>query len=179
VRPKHNLILAVVLICLIGYYLAFEYSPSEETEPIYRGTPIYLVEPWNVKRVHVIETGEGQEVVFERSREGWTLVKGKEDVPRFETFLNDFVETLLRTVEIDSVGVEGKNVCDFGLDRPSYLVTITDATDKTYNLLVGGRTPVGTCVYAQFTDATKILVVGALLNYELGKLDRFMLPIEG
>jgi len=172
VRAKHNVLLGVILVVLVGYYALFEVSSPPQETKVVRGTPIYLVEPWDVKRIAVAGEDEKQ-VVAEREEKRWLLIKGKPE-SGFETKVDDFVTALLMTVEIDKFPYEENLRSDCGLDNPSYTVTLTDITDKTYTLFVGGKTPVGTCIYARFADSPNILVVGALLGYELSKLDSLM-----
>ena len=163
---------AFILIILVGYYVLFEPSSPPERPDIKRGKPICLIEPWSVKKVWVVSEGKG-EVIFEREGEGWTLTKGKK-ADNLGSTLEDFVDSLLMTVEIDKFPIKDKVVNECGLDNPTYTVILTDVTDKTYHLIVGDSTPVGTCLYAQFAESPDVLIVGALLNYELGKLDSLM-----
>ena len=168
---KHNILLALILIVLVGYYVFFEGgTPPKETK-ILRGTPIYLIAPWDIKKVHVVT--EDGDLLAERDGEQWQLLKGK-PVEGVTGKIDDFVTSLLMTVEIDKFPFDENLARECKLDNPSYTVTVTDITDKTYTLLVGGKTPVGTCLYVMFADTPQIVVVGALLDYELGKLDSLM-----
>ena len=169
---KHNALLGLVLIVLIGYYVFFEASSPSPEPKIMRGASIYLIEPWDVKQVEVA-TADGKEVDFERGGHGWRLNKGNQ-VDGLQDRLDDFVTSLLMTVEIDKIPLEGKVLSDCGLVNPSYTITVTDITDKTYTLFVGDKTPVGTCLYGRFDDTTQVLVGGALLSYELSKLNSIM-----
>ena len=169
---KHNVVLAVILSVLVGYYVLFELpEPSEEIK-ILRGTSIYLIEPWDVKGLQVV-ADVGKQVVAERREERWHLEQGRQ-VDGWEGKIRDFVTNLLMTVEIDKFPVEENLFRECGLENPSYTITVTDITDKSYTLFAGDKTPVGTCLYAQFSDTPNILVVGALLRYELGKMDELM-----
>jgi hypothetical protein len=172
VSAKYNVILACILVVLVGYYLIFELPAAQENPPIDRGTPIYLLDPWDVKKIQVVNN-DGEQLVAERDGQQWRLLKGKQN-DRLDETLGDFVNSLVMTVEIDTFPFGKDDLRHCGLDKPSYTVTVTDVTGKTYLLFVGETTPVGTCVYTRFADTSKILIVGALLNYELGKLDSLM-----
>ena len=175
VRQRYNAVLLLVLLALTGYYVAFETSGEGpgEGKKVKRGTPIYLLEPWNVAGLRV-EAHDGRELFCERVEGGaWSVRKGKEN-ENLSGIVDDFVGSLLATVEIDKTAVEGQDLCDFGFDSPAFTITLTDVTNKTYQLFLGDSTPGGTCLYARFADAHQILIVGALLDWELKKLDPLM-----
>ena len=172
VSARYNVLLAVILILIVGYYALFEVdSPPEEMKTL-RGESIYLIEPWDVKTVQVIADG-GKELLAERQGDRWRIKEGKQ-IDGFEAKVDDFVANLLMTVEIDKFPFEENLLSECGLDNPSYTITITDITDKSYTLFAGDKTPVGTCLYTRFADTPQIVVVGALLDYELGKVDSLM-----
>jgi len=174
-KEKHILFAAVILFGLVVYYAVFEYGASSETVPEDIGPPILLLDYRAVKKIHV-RTHDGKEFIAEQREMSWDLIKGNE-AETWNAKVTDFVLYFISAVEIDKIPIEGVELSKFGLETPQYEVTLTDITDKTYQLAIGENTPVRTSVYARFADSPQIIIVGALLNWELSKLGPLFAPV--
>ncbi|MBN2468687.1 MAG: DUF4340 domain-containing protein [Deltaproteobacteria bacterium] len=168
-KEKHLLIVALILFCLVVYYNLFEYGYGRNEAAEQQWSPIIFLQYGDVKKVSAT-TSDGKESVFERTGNRWRIIKGTQ-VERWQEKVQDFVMNLLMTVEIDKIPADEVELSAFGLDNPRYRITITDVTDKSYQLLVGKQSPTRTSVYAKFADSPSVLVVGALLNWEISKID--------
>ena len=157
-REKHILILAIILLGLVTYFSIFEMFPSPE-EPEDIGPPVFFLDYRDVKKIQ-IRTSEGEELICERKERGWDLIKG-EETEKWRAKIADFVLYLLWAVEIDKIPVENSQLSYYGLENPAYWITLTDVTDKTYQLMTGDSTPVKTSVYAKFADSPNIIIIGA------------------
>jgi len=102
--------------------------------------------------------------------ESWRLWKGTQ-TENVQSTVEDFVTALFATQQIDRFPAQGQSMGDFGLDTPSHIITVTDRTDKDYQLRLGETSPTGACTYAQFAESPDILVVGALLEWEVQKVE--------
>jgi len=173
-KEKHILFAAVILLGLVVYYAVFEYGVSSETVPEDIGPPILLLDYRAVKKIQV-RTHDGKDFIAERREMSWDLVKGNK-AEKWKSKVDDFVLYFISAVEIDKIPIEGYQLSSFGLENPQYEVTLTDITDKTYQLAIGENTPVRTSVYARFVDSPYIIIVGALLNWELSKLRPLFTP---
>ena len=167
-KERHLLIAAIVLLVLVIYYAIFEFGISSDTSKQYIGPPILFLNYRDVKKLH-IKTSEGKELICERKGKGWEVIKGTK-VKGWRSKVADFVSYLISAVEIDKIPVKNSQLSKYGLENPAYEITLTDITDKTYQLIIGDSTPVRTSVYAKFADSPHIIIVGALLNWELSKL---------
>lgn len=167
-KEKHILFAAVILFGLVVYYAVFEYGVSSEKVPEYIGPPILFLDYRAVKKI-AVKTPDGKEFIAERKEMSWDLVKGNK-AEKWRSKVTDFVLYFISAVEIDKISAEEVQLSNYGLETPQYEVTLTDITDKTYQLAIGDTTPVRTSVYAKFLDAPHIIIVGALLNWELSKL---------
>lgn len=57
------------------------------------------------------------------------------------------------------------------MQEPTARITLTDLTQKTYEILVGDKTPsASTGVYVMLSDGSPVTILGAVLNWELYKL---------
>ena len=174
-KEKHILYAAVILFGLVLYYAIFEYGGSSETEPDYLGPPILLLDYRAVKKIQV-RTNDGKEFIAERKELSWELLKGNK-AEKWKSKVADFVLYFISAIEIDKIPIEGVALSKYGLEKPQYEVTLTDITDKTYQVAIGDNTPVRTSVYAKFHDSPHIIIVGALLNWELSKLKPLFVPV--
>lgn len=168
-RKRHVIALAVAFLILSGYYGLFEVSNSPDDPKAKKGKPVFLLDPWDVKALRVV-TQDGRQFSCERDGDRWHLVAGKQN-DGYEGTIEDFIASLLATVEIDQFPQSDQDLANFGLVNPRMSITVTDVTGKAYQLTLGDSTPAGTCLYARFTDTPKILIVGALLDWEVKKLN--------
>ena len=175
-REKHILILAVVLLGLVIYYNLFESNGASKKSEERPGTPVFLLQYGDVKKLHVV-TSDDKELVCERQGRGWSIIKGR-NAGNGQEKIDDFVVSLLMTVEIDKILSKNVQLDKFGLKKPAYQINLTDITDKSYQLLAGDTTPTGTCIYAKLADSPDIIIVGALLKWELSKIDSLLIPAE-
>ena len=167
-KEKHILIVAIILLLLISYYSLFEYGSSSKQQEKRPGPPLFALIPAEVNKVE-IKNSNGQEFIAKREGRRWVLVKGNQ-VEQWESKIKDFIVGLLMLVEIDRFKVENSQLKNYGLENPSYQITLTDITDKTYQLQVGNTNPVGTSVYVKFTESPEVIIAGALLNWEISKV---------
>ena len=167
-KEKHTLIVALILLGLVIYYSFFEFNaPSKEKEGKI-GPPLLAISPGEVKKIEV-KRMDGGELTGEWKERRWVLLKGNE-VENRQMLINDFIVNLLMLVEIDKFRVENSQLKDYGLANPAFQITLTDITDKTYQLLIGDTSPVRTSVYVKFPESPNVVIAGAILNYELKKI---------
>ena len=81
-------------------------------------------------------------------------------------------------VEIEKFGVENIPLKTFGLENPTFRITLTDITDKTYQILIGDTNPVRTSIYVKRAESPQVIIVGAVLNYELQKISPLLAPAD-
>lgn len=174
-KEKHILVLALILLVLTAYYSVFEadFDSRKPAGPV--GPPILLLHYSDVKRVE-IQAADGRAVRCERSGPTWTLLQGN-NAEQWESKITDFVGYFVSAPEVDKFPEDPQRLSEFGLDNPGYRITIIDVTDKPYHLIVGNTTPVGVSVYAKFVESPEVIIVGALLNWELNKLGPLLAPL--
>lgn len=167
-KEKHLLIAVVILLGLVLYYSFFEYHGSSQEGMRKGGPPLLFLRPGEVKKVEIKSLKEG-ELIGELKGKGWSLVKGNA-VENWEAKLGDFIVDCLTMVEIEKFPVENSQLKDYGLENPAYQITLTDVTDKTYQILIGDRNPARSCVYVKFADSPLVIKVGAFLSFALQKI---------
>jgi len=174
-KEKHTLIVALLLLGLVVYYSFFEYNASLKEREIKPGPLLFELSPGEVKRVEIQRLDGGELIGEQHERRRWILLKGNR-IEQGESKVDDFIVNLLMLVEIEKFKVENSQLKNYGLENPAYKITLTDITDKIYQLLIGGSNPVRTSVYVKFAESPNVIIAGAILNYELQKIAPLLAP---
>ena len=173
-KEKHTLIVVVLLLGLVVYYSFFESHDSSKDRGKKIGPPLLALRPEEVKKIE-IKSLTGGELIGEWREKRWSLLKGNE-VENWEATIDDFIVNLLMTVEIEKFRVENSQLKTYGLENPAFRITLTDITDKTYQILIGDTNPVRTSVYVKRAESPLVIIAGAVLNYELQKIAPLLVP---
>ena len=173
-KEKHTLIVALLLLGLVVYYSFFECHDSSKDRGKKIGPPLLALRPEEVKKIE-INSLNGGELIGAWKEKRWSLLHGN-TVGNWEATIDDFIVNLLMTVEIEKFGVENIQLKNFGLENPAFRITLTDITDKTYQILIGDTNPVRTSIYVKRAESSQVIIVGAVLNYELQKIAPLLAP---
>jgi len=173
-KEKHTLIVALLLLGLVVYYSFFECHDSSKDRGKKIGPPLLALRPEEVKKIE-INSLNGGELIGAWKEKRWSLLHGN-TVGNWEATIDDFIVNLLMTVEIEKFGVENIQLKNFGLENPAFRITLTDITDKTYQILIGDTNPVRTSIYVKRAESPQVIIVGAVLNYELQKIAPLLAP---
>jgi hypothetical protein len=175
-KEKHTLLVVLILLGLVIYYSFFEYHDSSKDRGKKIGPPLLALSPEEVKKIE-IKSLNGGELIGVWKEKRWSLLKGNE-VGNWKATIDDFIFNLLMTVEIEKFRVESSQLNAYGLENPAFQITLTDITDKTYQILIGDPNPVRTSVYVKLAESPLVIIVGAVLNYELQKITPLLVPAE-
>jgi hypothetical protein len=173
-KEKHTLIVVLLLLGLVVYYSFFESHDSSKDRGKKIGPPLLALRPEEVKKIE-INSLKGGELIGEWKEKRWSLLKGNE-VGNWEATIDDFMVNLLILVEIEKFRVENTQLKNFGLENPALRITLTDITDKTYQILIGDTNPARTSVYVKRAESPEVIIVGAILNHELSKIVPLLAP---
>jgi len=153
--------MAAVLVALLVVGWALERWPAAPDE-----APPLLAAPERAARI--AWTTPAAELVVVRADEGWRDARGRAVDAGVVRDLLDALGSLRPVLTIDAASDAGD---DFGLGAGAGRLRVADAAgDALCDLVVGRRNPAGTGVYVQRAGAASVLVVGALLDWELAKL---------
>ena len=155
---RNTWILIVVLAALIGfgYYLKDQKAKKEANATPTSGSLLVFNssegQPTDIK---VEDSGVNSVEVSKDSSGVWTI-KGPKEAPADQGSV-EAAATQVSTLRIlDNVQL-GPDVV--GLDKPSYIITITFSGTKTHKLTVGSVTPIQDGYYSQL-DGGKIQIIG-------------------
>ncbi|HQA81850.1 MAG TPA: DUF4340 domain-containing protein [Syntrophales bacterium] len=166
---KPTLIAAALFSALLIFYLVFEGGDPERKGPL-QGERFLPLKAADVLGVKVV-TREGLTFHCVKDTDGsWDIIEGEKKQNAAEK-INDFIEAVTNLTEIDHFSVDSAMLSQYGLQEPTARITLTDLTQKTYEILVGDKTPsASTGVYVMLSDGSPVTILGAVLNWELYKL---------
>lgn len=99
----------------------------------------------------------------ERTAEGWTAAGAA---------IDEFLRSLTQLAEIMPIEVGPDELAAHGLAPPAAVIELTRRDAPPVVLLVGGRNPSATAVYAQVGSGGPVSLTGALLAWDLDKVER-------
>jgi hypothetical protein len=166
---KPIIVAAVLFTALLFFYLVFEGDTPDE-KAVLQGERFLSLKASDIREIKIV-TREG--LAFECAKDSggaWHIVKGEKETTAEEK-IDDFLEAMTTLVKIDHFSVNANLLDQYGLREPSAQITLTDLTQKTHDILVGDKTPdASTGVYVMSGNDNRVVILGAVLNWELFKL---------
>ncbi len=159
--------LLLAVLAALGLYLLLEYrrpaalAPEAESAPPLLGAPAATV-----VRIEV-DDAEGRLVAL-RGPSGWTDAAGRPWQGNAPAELLEVLATLGPVMVVDP---EPENPADYGLGPGALRLPLRGAGDRVLLALeLGERNPAWTGLYARLAGERRVLLVGAILHWELEKL---------
>jgi uncharacterized protein DUF4340 len=163
--------LVLVLTALLGYLWLFEVRPRAgiHPQPVVdeaNAPPLLDAPAASVARVE-IEGAEGT-LTATRRNGGWTDGLGHSCPPGTVSELIDALHELRPLMVVDPDPAE---LADYGLHEPSARIRLLAGDGHALlGLEVGERNPASTGIYARVAGRREVLLIGALLQWEIGKV---------
>ncbi len=109
-----------------------------------------------------------QRLVCQRSQDGWHLVATGMSV-RTEA-VQDFLSNLGKLIHLGDVEGIQEELGEYGLKPPRASITLQLNGQETRRLQIGTRNPVQSSLYAQINDSPQVVLVGAVVLWDIRKL---------
>ncbi len=158
-----------VLACVLGGYAyvttAEKKTLGTETEQKTEKAALDFT-PERVTRVDVLF--EGQQVVYQRSPEGWT--QAPSGAPMSPETIADFLANLKKLVNLGEVEGGAAQLSEYGLQPPVSRIVLEVEGEGTRTLTLGKHNPVQTSLYAQINESPQVVLVGAVVLWDMRKL---------
>jgi hypothetical protein len=161
-------LLLALLVTLAGYLWVAEVRPRRAAPPLPAGTPEAppLLATSDVARVELQEGGTRLTAV--RRDGGWADGSGR---PWRPAAVADLVETLGGLRPIMVVDPDPEQPADYGLGPDETQLRLFGPDGQALLALeVGERNPAWTALYARLAGRREVILVGAVLRWELEKL---------
>ena len=158
-----------VLACVLGGYTYFT-TPQKKTLQVEAGKkaerPVLDFTSEQVTQIDLVF--EGQHLVCQRTPEGWKqLPAGK---PLRSDAVEDFLANLQKLVNLGEVEGGAAQLSEYGLQPPASRVSLQVAGEGTRTLALGKHNPVQTSLYAQVNESPQVVLVGAVVLWDMRKL---------
>jgi len=162
---RGTVFLLAVLAALLGYLWVFEIHPRAPAGPP-PAPPLLSVPFANVARVELRD--RDRTLTALRSAAGWTDPAGR---PWVAGTVTDLIETLGSLRPVMVVDPAPREPADYGFGRDARrLELVTGDGQAALALELGERNPAWTGLYARRAGRPEVLLVGAVLGWELEKL---------
>lgn len=159
-------LLLLVMVGLGGYLWLIEARPRPAQAPL-AAAPLLGVPASAVARVELEE--RTRHLVADRSRDGkWVDAVGR---PWRDDALTDLVHALGTLAPVMTIDPEPEAPADYGLDADAPRLSLRAADGRPLlTLELGERNPTSTGLYARRAGERPIVLVGAVLGWELDKV---------
>jgi hypothetical protein len=159
-------LLLAVMAALLGYLWFAELRPRRQAESVPTAAPLLAIPPAAVARVKLEE--EGRRVTAVRRDGAWLDERGR----RWrEDAVASLVDTLGALRPVMVVAHDPAEPAEYGLGPTAPRLEVAgDDGQPVLTLELGARNPAWTGLYARHAGGREVVLVGALLAWELDKL---------
>jgi uncharacterized protein DUF4340 len=158
-----------ILACLLGGY-AYVTTPKQKTigaEAMNKTERAILdFEPERVTKIDLVY--EGQHLICERTSEGWQ--QPTNESPLRQDAVEDFLANLKKLVNLGEVEYEQTPLTEYGLQPPMARIVLQVEGVGERTLTIGKHNPVQTSLYAQVNESPQVVLVGAVVLWDMRKL---------
>lgn len=154
-----------VLACLLGGYT---YVTTPEKKTLERKTEKAVLD-FTLERVtRIALLFEGQRIECQRATDGWKQTATGTHIP--PDAIEDFLTNLKKLINLGAVEGVGTQLSEYGLQPPTAQITLQVEGEGTRTLTLGKHNPVQTSLYAQINESSDVVLVGAVVMWDMRKL---------
>jgi len=158
-----------LLACVLGGY-TYATTPEKKTlgTGVEQKTEKQVLD-FTLERVTQIDVVfEGQQLVCQRTAQGWKLSPGDTIMP--SGAIEDFLGNLKKLVNLGEVEGGTTQLSEYGLQPPVSRIVLQVEGEVTRTLALGKHNPVQTSLYAQINETPQVVLVGAVVLWDVRKL---------
>jgi hypothetical protein len=164
-----RVLLLGVLACVLGGYT---YATTPEKKTLGTGATGKTEKAaldFALERVTQIDVlFEGLHIVCQRGPEGWKQSPAGTPLP--PDAIEDFLTNLRKLVNLGEVEDGAAHLSEYGLQPPASRIALQVEGEGTRTLTLGKHNPVQTSIYAQINEAPQVVLVGAVVFWDVRKL---------
>ncbi|MCW5888928.1 MAG: DUF4340 domain-containing protein [bacterium] len=158
--------LVAVLVVLLALVWIGERSAPPPGAPAIDAPPLLAAAPSSVTRLEWVD--RGRRLILVRAPGGWIDVAGR---PWRSNAPGDLLEALTTLRPVAVVSADTTTLGEYGLGADASRLEVLGADgEAVLRLDLGKRNPAWTGVYVRREGTSEVLLVGALLHWELRKL---------
>jgi hypothetical protein len=158
-----------VLACLLGGY-TYITTPEKKTLGAGTGrkTDKTVLEFTPERVTHIALLFESQRVECQRTTDGWKQTATGARIP--PDAIEDFLTNLKKLINLGAVEGAGTQLSEYGLQPPTAQITLQVEGEGMRTLTLGKHNPVQTSLYAQINESSEVVLVGAVVLWDMRKL---------
>ncbi len=158
-----------VLACFLGGY-TYATAPEKKglDTQIEQKTERPVLDFTAEQVTHIDLLFDGEQVRCQRTAEGWKRLPSGE--PLRAEAVDEFLANLQKLINLGEVDIGNASLSEYGLHPPSSQVVLQFADGSTRSLALGNRNPVQTSMYAQVNGTPPVVLVGAVILWDMRKL---------
>jgi hypothetical protein len=158
-----------ILACVLGGYA---YGTAPERKTLGTGAEkkteraVLDFTPEHVTQIDLLF--DGQHLVCQRTPGGWQQSPSETPVP--SEAIDDFLTNLKKLLNLGEVEGGATQLSEYGLQPPASRVVLQVEGEGTRTLTLGKHNPVQTSLYAQINESPQVVLVGAVVLWDMRKL---------
>lgn len=165
-RNTKIILLVLVLILVTGGYAGIlEYNKSKEESQTTETISVLSIDSTDISKMSYSVNGET--LAFSLTDSAW-VYDGDPDFPLEGTYLDNIVSTASTLTAVRELADNLDNNADYGLDTPTYTLTLTDSEGNTVNMYIGDQNSVSGNYYAYTSLGDTIYMIDSTLVSYLG-----------
>ena len=158
------------LALLLGGY-TYVTTPTQtrlasQTQQGKQERPIFEFSAEKIRQIDIIF--DEQHLIGKRTSEGWKREQSGEPLP--STIVDDFLTSLTSLVDLGNVEGKPEDLSEYGLKPPKTQISLQVEGAGSQTLILGKHNPVNTSLYALVNESPQVILVGAVISWDLRKL---------
>lgn len=168
--PESRRVLVLGLFaCLLGGYTYMTTPEKKDPGALVeqkKERPVLDFTPEQVTQIDLLY--DGQRVLCQRTAQGWE--QRPQGTPVRAEAVDEFLANLKNLVNLGEVEIGNASLSEYGLDPPASRVVLQLENGDSRVLALGNRNPVQTSLYAQVNNTPQVVLVGAVVLWDMRKL---------
>lgn len=167
---SRRVVILGLIACILGGYT---YLTTAETGPLsgqQAGTqeerPVLNFAPEDVTQIALVSNT--RRLTCQRTAEGWKQMPS--GLPISTDAIQDFLTNLGKLLHLGDVAGVQTELAEYGLQPPQASITLQLEGQETRSLHIGTRNPVQSSLYAQINDTPQVVLVGAVVLWDMRKV---------
>jgi hypothetical protein len=175
-----GLVIAFVVLIGLAWLLDANASIPSPTVPAGSVTatlaPLWSVDSASINLIRIEDPTKSTKVEIQKNLKGTWVIMDLTPVDADQTTVTNVLTNIAKITVFHDYG-ETLDPAEFGLARPSYLLTIKTADGKSFSLEIGALNPTATGYYVRIPGTKRIYTVRlALLSQVIGFLENKPVP---
>jgi hypothetical protein len=171
---SRRVVILGLIACVLGgytYLTASDIRPSSQQARAHKEHPVLNFAPQDVSQITLVSNT--QRLTCQRTAEGWQQTPSGLPIPTYA--IDDFLSNLGKLLHLGDVegmqtGPAQTEIAQYGLQPPQTSIHLQLKGQETRSLTIGTRNPVQSSLYAQVNTAPQVILVGAVIAWDIRKV---------